>query len=350
MNLLQKLKIRSRNNKSEYKQNVNDIKVIDFDNLKKVKNREVQERKEKINLNKLDLQVLQSEYQNEFTINQFKSARKSDNKDKNSFIILNIINYICVLASACLSALGLTMQGYIDIFNEDKKIMITSITMASIFLCLTLANNILVNNIPNFIYKFTQDKISKSKLISLICVCAIGFVFSCYSNKLFLIDYLEFNICLGFISCIYFDLAQVIISIIKYDRINQNYSDKYKGKFLKDTNTNQTKKEPKNENKKTFQNTTNKGTEEPQRLLIGFNSENQKTGQNTSNKAGRKIDKRTIENIKNKIDMLESGDRITNKKIDYAGSRNTLKRVCKEHLNNIKYEIDGNGNEIMRKM
>lgn len=349
MNLLQKLKIKSRNNKSEYKQNVNDIKVVDFDNLKKVKNREVQERKEKINLNKLDLQVLQSEYQNEFTINQFKTSRKSDNKDKKSFIIFNIISYICVLASACLSALGLTMQGFINIFSEDKKVMIMSITIASIFLCLTFVNNVLINNIPNYIYKFTQDRISKSKLIALTSICLIGLIFSCYSNKLFLMDYLKFNVCLGFISCIYFDFAQVIISIVKYDRTNQNYSDEYKGKFLKDMNTNSNQNEQKHEkntNLKTFQNTTNTMIDEPKKTKIGFINNEEKTGK----RAGRKIDKRTIQNIKNKIDMLESGDRITNKKIDYAGSRNTLKRVCKEHLNNIKYEIDGNGNEIMRKM
>ena len=345
MNLLQKLKIKSRNNKSEYKQNVNDIKVIDFDNLKKVKNREVQERKEKINLNKLDLQVLQSEYQNEFTINQFKTSRKSDSKDKNSFIILNIISYICVIASACLSALGLTMQGFINVFCEDKKVMIMSITIASIFLCLTFANNVLINNIPNYIYKFTQDRISKIKLIALISICLIGLIFSCYSNKLFLIDYLKFNACLGFISCIYFDFAQVIISIVKYDRINQNYSSNYKGKFLKDTNAKHNKKEQKNENIKTSQNCINNTIDEPQKIKIGFNSNTEKV----SKKAGRKVDKRTIESIKNKIDKLGQDERITNKKIGYTGSRDTLKRVCKDYLTNVYYKTDANGKELIYK-
>lgn len=310
--------------------------------------------------NDLKYQDLKDTYTNkkcDMLIRQSKNKSKINLVKKDtSNILTNIINFIFALISG-----GLSMAGIILSYCIDGKIpqdaIIPSIIVSILMIAVTITNSCFIQNKLFNTTRLKKDIQTYIIILGYIIACSSCIIISIVTNRIIIselfkncnIDELSKTI-LSFSFTMLFDIVPLFNNWSKFKFNMCMYNEKTNSLFLDQTKEKDVTKNKEKRKIKAFQNTINTDKDEPQKMAIGFNYDTQKTEQKLHNKAGRKVDKRTIESIRNKIEKLESGERITNKKINYNGSRNTLKRVCKEHLKNIEYRTDGNGNETMYKM
>ena len=368
MNLFQKLRIKSNKNRFETKRNLTEIKtdsnIFSYEQLKREHGQKMQQKKDKLELMSADLDICKQEYKGDFVRQEFDTTKKSNKQDLKSTFKISLSSYICMLISAFMSMLGLYFSGYFNLKalldTQDMAQTLSAYTMLVVFVGLSYVNNFLINLAPNYLNKFLSLKDRKTicKAGGLLLGIGTGTSFSCYSNMLFLKNYLQWGGLILFVGCIFFDACQVILSYVRYDRTTQNYTEEYKEKFMKSTEpttqkvevleTEEPAEEPpkkieKNDNFDMAQNTA-VAVKMP---LIGFSYPEQKEeikeeiieapveAKKEAGKAGRKPDKRTIEKISKAVSQLEDNKRITNKSINFTGSKDTLHRVCKDYLSDI---------------
>lgn len=332
--------------------------IIDLNKVRKsIKNSEFDIKYNDLK-NDLKYQNLQDEYTNKQCNMMIRQSRNESKlniiKKDTSNKLVNKINVIFSILSGCLSMAGVILSYYDKNNTLPNNAKIPCIIFSILMFAVTLGNSCFVQNKLFDTFRLKKDKQVYITILGYSIVCISCFVISIVTNKISVNKLLENcnlrdieKVILSFTFTILFDLVPLLNNAIKFYFNMCLYDKKTNDLFTDNTDTTkESQTQEKNKNSKTFQNTTNTTTNEPKKIKIGFNSDTQKVGK----KAGRKIDKRTINNIKNKVDMLESGQRITNNSINYAGSRKTLKNVCKNYLDNIEYRTDKKGNELMFKL
>lgn len=335
--------------------------VIDLNKVRKnIKNSEFDIRYNDLK-NDLKYQDLQDTYTNKQCNMMVRQSRNESKlniiKKDTSNILTNRINVIFSILSGILSMSGVVLSYYKNnSLPEDAKT--PCVIFCVLMLAVTLSNSCYVQNKLFDLFRLKKDSMVYVAFFGYTIACVSCLVISIITNRISMNKLLincnlneSEKTLLSLTFTVLFDLVPLLNNSIKFYFNMCLYNQKTNDLFTdKEEHQTEQKDTQKNTTVKTFQNTINTEFEEPRKTKIGFINQEEKTSKKTEVKPGRKTDKRTINNIKNKIDKLESGERITNKAIGYNGSRKTLKDVCKNHLNNIEYRKDAKGNELMYKM